>query len=67
MRIIYTMKKVQWTHEERQLLKDNYGHESMSRLIELLPGRTENSIYKQVQYLRKRGWTFNERSISKNY
>lgn len=52
------MKKAQWTHQERQILKDSYGVIKMEELLEKLPGRTENSIYKQVQYLRKRGWKF---------
>jgi hypothetical protein len=51
-------QKRPWTHKERQLLKEQYGRISMQKLLEKLPDRSENSIRKQVYYLRKRGWTF---------
>jgi len=60
--IIYNMKDYQkkpWTQDERQLLRDNYGRVTMKTMLDLLPGRSENSIRKQVHYLRKRGWSFN--------
>jgi|7_EtaG_2_1085326.scaffolds.fasta_scaffold192264_1 hypothetical protein len=57
------MKKRPWTVEEKQILKDNYGVLPLKDLLELLPSRTENSIYKQVSYLRQRGWTFGQAQI----
>jgi len=57
------MKKRPWTAEEKQTLKETYGVLPLRDLIALLPGRTENSIYKQVSYLRQRGWTFGQASI----
>ena len=57
------MKKRPWTVKEKQILKNNYGVLPLKDLIELLPGRNENSIYKQVSYLRKRGWTFGQTQI----
>ena len=45
-----------WTMKEKELLKKHYKQVSMDELLTLLPGRTENSIYKQVSYLRKKGW-----------
>lgn len=52
-------QKKPWTQSERQLLREKYGRVTMHHLLELLPDRSENSIRKQVYYLRKRGWTFN--------
>jgi hypothetical protein len=57
------MKKRPWTVEEKQTLKDHYGVLSLKDLVGLLPGRTENSIYKQVSYLRQRGWTFGQAQV----
>ena len=57
------MKKRPWTVQEKQTLKNNYGVLSLKDLVNLLPGRTENSIYKQVSYLRQRGWTFGQAHI----
>ena len=57
------MKKIPWTDNEKRILKKYYKVIPMSELIYKLPGRSRNSIYKQVQYLRKRGWTFNEREL----
>ena len=52
-------KKKPWTNDERQYVRNNYGFLNMEELLEGLTGRTENSVRKQVSYLRKRGWTFN--------
>ena len=49
------MKK--WTHKDRQYLKDNYQKLPVKALADNL-STSENSVRKQVQYLRKRGWTF---------
>ena len=57
------MKKRPWTVIEKQTLKRYYGVLSIEDLLELLPGRTQNSIYKQVSYLRQRGWTFGQAQI----
>lgn len=52
-------KKKPWTYNERQYVRDNYGKIPLQELLQGLPGRTENSVRKQVAYLRKRGWSFN--------
>jgi len=51
-------EKRPWSREERHVLKKHYGIIPLQELLVLLPGRTETSIYSQVHYLRKRGWTF---------
>ena len=50
--------KKRWTDEERYILKKYYRSLSMEELLEKLPDRTIQSIYSQVHYLEKRGWTF---------
>ena len=41
------------------MLKEHYSKMTVGELQEThLPRRTENSIRKQVAYLRKRGWSF---------
>ena len=41
------------------MLKEHYSGMTVAELQEkVLPHRTENSIRKQVAYLRKRGWSF---------
>jgi len=48
-----------WSIRERVMLREHYGTMPVSELQEShLPNRTENSIRKQVAYLRKRGWSF---------
>tara|TARA_E500000318_G_scaffold110536_2_gene126281 strand:- start:997 stop:1149 length:153 start_codon:yes stop_codon:yes gene_type:complete len=49
------MKK--WTQSDRQYLRDNYSKRTVAE-IALHLETTENSVRKQVQYLRKRGWRF---------
>jgi hypothetical protein len=59
--IIYNMKEYQkkpWTHDERNLLRNEYYFKNEKELLEMFPGRSMNSIRKQVSYLRKRGWCF---------
>ena len=46
-----------WTDKERQYLKTNYNSLAMGDIV-LQLGRTASSIRSQVDYLRKRGWTF---------
>ena len=46
-----------WTDKERRYLKTNYNSLPMSMLVSQL-GRSGSSIRSQVDYLRKRGWTF---------
>jgi len=53
-----TYSKKPWSIRERILLKEYYYKSNEEELLKLLPGRTYNSIRKQVSYLRKRGWTF---------
>ena len=47
-----------WTDKERNYLKDNYNSLPMIIIASQL-GRTASSIRSQIDYLRKRGWTFN--------
>ena len=47
-----------WTDKERNYLKENYNITPMSIIVGQL-GRTATSIRSQIDYLRKRGWTFN--------
>ena len=47
-----------WTDKERQYLKTNYNLVPMHIIVGQL-GRTGSSIRSQIDYLRKRGWTFN--------
>ena len=59
--IIYNMKEYQkkpWTMNERNLLRSEYYCKNEEELLEMFPGRSMNSIRKQVSYLRKRGWCF---------
>ena len=46
-----------WTDKERAYLKENYNELPMNIIVEHLE-RTATSIRSQVNYLRKRGWTF---------
>ena len=46
-----------WTDKERQFLKKNYNSIPMSMIVSQL-GRTATSVRSQIDYLRKRGWTF---------
>ena len=57
--IIYKMKT--WQQKEVEILRKYYNQIPMEELLEKLPGRTENSIYKKVQYLRKKGWAISRR------
>ena len=47
-----------WTDKERNYLKEKYNITPMSIIVGQL-GRTATSIRSQIDYLRKRGWTFN--------
>ena len=51
-------KRKRWSDKERNYLKDNYNSLPMSIIASQL-GRTASSIRSQIDYLRKRGWTFN--------
>ena len=46
-----------WTDKERQYLKENYNPLPMHIIASQLE-RTGSSIRSQIDYLRKRGWTF---------
>ena len=55
-------KSNQWTAADRQVLKDYYNIKSVEELAEILQ-RSTSAITSQVNYLRKRGWTFHRRGI----
>ena len=46
-----------WTDSEVRLLKKEYGTVDTKELAVRL-NKTPTAIYSKVQYLRKRGWTF---------
>ena len=48
---------VEWTHEDRVWLKQNYGEKTVQECADHL-NRTPNAVRSQVNYLRKRGWSF---------
>ena len=50
-----------WKSREVEVLRKYYNEVPMHELLEMLPGRTENSIYKKVQYLRKKGFILTRR------
>lgn len=54
-------QKKPWTQEERNLLRSQYCCKTEQELLEMFPGRSMNSIRKQVSYLRKRGWSFSRK------
>lgn len=59
--IIYPMKqysKRPWTMDERNLLRKYYYVSNTEELLKMFPDRSMNSITKQVNYLKKRGWSF---------
>jgi len=58
-------KTGRWTTKERQLLKEKYNTIPAEQLSALM-GRSLSSITSQVNYLRKRGWTFNRRKDESN-
>ena len=47
---------MRWSYKENLILQQNYGKVSSAKLLEMLPGKTLNSIYVQVSRLRKKGW-----------
>ena len=51
-------KKQPWTIKERQLLSENYFILTADDLILLFPNRTIGAIRNQVNYLKKRGYSF---------
>ena len=46
-----------WTDSEVRLLKKEYGTADTQQLAVRL-NKTPTAVYSKVQYLRKRGWTF---------
>ena len=62
-RFLYNMrmrnyKRKPWSMKEKGLLSQHYYKLPLAELQELLPERTENSIRKQVSYLKSKGWRF---------
>jgi|TARA_Y100000033_G_C2711475_1_gene93606 Mn-dependent DtxR family transcriptional regulator len=49
-----------WTDKEKRYLKEHYNVAKIEVIAEILE-RTPQSIRSQVNYLRKRGWTFNRK------
>ena len=54
-------RKGRWTDKEKQYLRDHYNQTSIDEISTKLM-RTTSSITSQVNYLRKRGWTFHGRT-----
>lgn len=46
-----------WTQAERQYLRDNYRVVPTSEICEKLKV-SEQQLYSQIHFLRKRGWSF---------
>ena len=51
-------KKQGWTDRENKVLALMYYHAAIEELMDMLPGRVEHDIHKQVSHLRKRGQKF---------
>ena len=51
-------EKEPWSDAERNLLREYYHTLSSDELSKILPGRTRNAMAKQVQYLKRRNWSF---------
>jgi hypothetical protein len=56
-------QKKPWTQDERNLLRNQYYCNTEDELLKMFPGRSMNSIRKQVSYLRKRGWHFIRKGV----
>jgi len=54
-------RKGRWTDKEKQYLRDHYNQTPIDEISTKLM-RTTGSITSQVNYLRKRGWTFHRRT-----
>lgn len=54
-------RKGRWTDKEKQYLRDHYNQTSIDEISTKLM-RSTSSITSQVNYLRKRGWTFHRRT-----
>jgi hypothetical protein len=54
------LRRGTWTTKERQKLKDLYNTIPLDELS-IKMARSQGAITSQVNYLRKRGWTFNRR------
>jgi len=52
------LRKEGWSIVENGLLRDYYYTLSPQELVKVLPGHTRNSMSKQVQYLKRRNWKF---------
>ena len=57
-------KKKPWSRTEKGILAKYYYIIEKEELYKLLPGRTPNSIRKQVLYLRGKRWPFKHESQS---
>ena len=57
-------KRNRWTDKQVKQLKEHYGHMELTDIAHML-GKTPSSITSKVHYLRKRGWTFDSKSISR--
>jgi len=54
------LRRGTWTTKEKQKLKDLYNTIPLDELS-IKMARSQGAITSQVNYLRKRGWTFNRR------
>jgi hypothetical protein len=52
------MKKAPWTSKEVGILQYKYFLLEMKEIVKLLPGRSENAIYKKVAELKRKGYFF---------
>ena len=57
-------KTNRWTDKQVKQLKTHYGHMELMDIAHML-GKTPSAVTSKVHYLRKRGWTFDSKSISR--
>jgi predicted transcriptional regulator len=57
------IKTNRWTDKQVKELKTHYGHMELMDIAHML-GKTPSAVTSKVHYLRKRGWTFDSKSIS---
>lgn len=51
-----------WNHSEKKILIDNYYDKTIKELLDLLPGRSEDSVNMQIKRLKSAGKISGEKS-----
>jgi hypothetical protein len=55
-------RKKPWGHSEKKILMDNYYDKTIKELLDLLPGRSEDSVNTQIKRLKAAGKISGEKS-----